>query len=376
MYGIISKREYNFLEEMFDAPSFHIREGDLYNALLEASRVQLDFLIIDADFSNNLEEQLHQYRVKRPFARIIIIAPGREPGDYLLAKIAGMGIYDIVNEEGEGFEQELLNCIKMPATYSQGARWIQNNSTYSAAAKKGSAADSIREVLIQQRPLGLTTIAIAGVGSGAGASHLSLAIATNLARSNNKVVLAEWAQGNEKEIKSQYIYLSSMGAEVKSRRIANLEVQSIYFNNFDIFLDARSFRSIDYIFPFINQYDYLVLDLGEITPEKLAEMDRAALSFLVVNTSPYRIEKFLSVVDGDDINLYIPNLSRWKIALNLSKDKEIKWFTNYFSKYLGKTYPIPYMDNLHEQEELFNEILKPVLPVNIPQKKKPFWKFK
>lgn len=374
MYGIISSQDFKELEKLYGVPAFHHRDGELRQVLLEAARVQLDFLIVDVNFSHYIEEELHQYRVQRPFTRIILIASGREPGDPLIAKLVNMGIYDIVNEEGENIKTELLNRIKSPATYTQGARWIQIGHLSSSQSKK-SSSEAISETVIQQRPLGLTTIAIAGAGSGTGVSHLSLAIATHLARYNNRVVLAEWSVSNKREVCSQYKYLASLGASTEKKKINGVKIELAKFNNIDIFLDARSYRSIDYVFPFIKEYNYLVLDLGEITPEKITEMDRAALSILVVSGSPYRIEKFLPLIDDNEIGIYTSNLARWKIAVNLTKEKEMKWFVNTFKKALGEIYYIPYFSSFKEETEVIKNILEPFLPLSSPRKKEPFWKF-
>jgi hypothetical protein len=55
-------------------------------------------LVIDLDAVDNaaLIDTLHAYRVQRPETRIIIYAPGRCPGDLLLAQLVSLGIYDLV----------------------------------------------------------------------------------------------------------------------------------------------------------------------------------------------------------------------------------------------------------------------------------------
>lgn len=374
MHGIIASRDFEGMEKRYGAPSFHIRQGDLHQALLQAARVQLDFLLVDIDFSTHILEELHQYRVQRPDTRIILIAMGRQPGDPLVAKLVSIGIYDIISEPEETLINELHRSIKTPASYTQAARWLQLGQPSGKHQPNKNVPESIKEILVQQRPLGMTTIAIAGAGPGTGVSHLCLAIAAYLARINNRVVLTEWPLGDQVEAESQYAYLSCMGAKYESKKVYGIDVNTAHINGVDIFLSGRSFRSIEYIFPVIaqNLYDYLVLDLGELNPEKVAEMDRAALSILVVNASPYRIERFLPVVDERDISIYTPNLARWKIALNLAKDEEIKWFLNNFPRYIENIYPIPYMAQVFEQHECIHEILQPVLPVTVTSNKKPF----
>lgn len=320
-------------------------------------------------------KQISEYR--------IIIIGKRE--DTLIPYLAGLGVRDFlfipINPE------DIVHRVENPTTPAEAAEILKNIPNLqpdrivemiekeTVIVEKPSTRT---KELNHQRPklLGLTTIAIAGAGSGAGVSHLSLAIATHLARYNNRVVLAEWAVSNKKEIYSQYKYLHNLGTSTEIRKANGIEIQIAKYNNFDIFLDARSFRSIDYIFPFIKEYNYLVLDLGEITPEKIAELDRAALPILVVNASPYRLEKFLPLIDDNEIGIYTSNLTRWKIALNLASEKENKWFVNYFNKVLGDIHSIPYLPSFNEGTEVIKNILEPVLPLNLPRKKKPFWRFK
>ncbi len=313
--------------------------------------------------------------------RIIIIAKREDP---LIPYLAGLGVRDFlfipINPE------DIVYRVENPTTPAEAAETLKTIPNL----QPDRIVEIEKETVIVEKPstrtielnhqrpklLGLTTIAIAGAGSGVGVSHLSLAIATHLAKYNNQVVLAEWAINNEKEIYSQYKYLSNLGASTKIRKVNGVEVEIAKYNGFDIFLDARSFRSTDYVFSFVKKYNYLVLDLGSITPEKIAEMDRAALAVLVVNASPYRLEKFLPLIDDNEIGIYTSNLNKWKIALNLANEKENKWFVGTFKKILGEIHYVPYLPKFNEEVEIIKNILEPVLPSNQPRRKRPFWKFK
>lgn len=382
MNGCIVRKKHEF----YDSFQFQeYGEVDIRNTLISASRINLDILVIDLDVApaTAILQALHAYRVQRPNTKIVILAQGRQPGDTEVAGVIALGIYDIVApEDEEGIIPELTQVINNPpATYTQAARWLQLEHSFDKDYSNKSAdgkSELKTEILIQQRPLGLTTIAVAGAGPGAGVSHLCLTIASYLASNNNRVVLAEWPVGEKKTgVESQYNYLSPLGAKYERQKINGIDIKIAYLNGFDIFLDARSFRSIEYVFPVIaqNSYDYLVLDLGELTPdspEKVAEMDRAALAILLVNAAPYRIERFLPFIDKQDLSVFTLNLSRWKIALNLATGKDIKWFLDTFSKCVGKVYPIPYMANIIEQPDSIKNILQPVLPTNMVASKKPF----
>jgi len=356
-------------------------DSDIRNAFISASRLNLDTLVVDLDIAPAAAVllALHTYRVQRPGTRIIALAPGRRPGDATVSRIIAMGIYDIVApDDAEAVIPELESAVRNPAaTYSQAARWLQLEQPFNSSKEhsnkdspgKSTVPEVKTEVLIQQRPLGLTTIAVAGAGPGAGVSHLCLSIASYLAGSGNHTVLAEYPIGEKKTgVESQYGYLPGARYD-KTKTKYGIEINTACLHGFNIFLDARSFRLIEYVFPVIaqNSYDYLVLDLGELSPdspEKIAEMDRAALAILTVNAAPYRIERFLPFVDKQEISVFAPNLPRWKIALNLASDKEIRWFSDNFSQQVGEVYPIPFMADILEQPAGIREILQPVLPTN------------
>ena len=394
MNGCIVRKKHAFYQ------GFQFQEygdSDIRNALISASRLNLDTLVVDLDIAPAaaILLALHTYRVQRPDTRIIALAPGRQPGDVTVSRIIAMGIYDIVApEDTEAVTTELESVIRNPAaTYTQAARWLQLEQPPDHSNNKGNsnkdfsgnpAGPEVKtEVLVQQRPLGLTTIAVAGAGPGAGVSHLCLSLASYLAGSGNRAVLAEWPIGEKKTgVESQYGCFPGARYD-KTKTGYGVEINTAHLNGFDIFLDARSFRLIEYVFPVIaqNSYDYLVLDLGELSPdspEKIAEMDRAALAILTVNAAPYRIARFLPFVDKQDISVFTPNLPRWKIALNLASDKEIRWFSDNFSQHVGEVYPIPFMADILEQPASIpasiQEILQPVLPTNtnIPAGKKLF----
>lgn len=365
MYAIISPRNFEEIEKQYGPAACYVRDGDLHQAFLQVMRVQLDLLIIDLDMPGQMEEELHQYRVQRSSTRIILLAPGREPGDPSVARLVALGVYDIVSES-DGLITELMNLIRTPAGYAQAARWSQIGQSYQKFTKKQQQqqVSTQKEVLVQRRPLGLTTIAVAGAGSGAGTSHICLAIAAHLARYNQKVILAEWP--SSVQTSQYYPYLAYVGAKDEIRFIQGIDIHVAHIHGFTVFCDARLFRGIEYIFPFVAQgrYEYVILDLGDLSTEKLTEMDRAGLSILVVDGAPYRLEHFKPIADKDDFTIFSPNLPNWRIALNLANDSQMEWFTKNFGKGLGEIVQVPYFSDPTSDEcgETIQRLIDPVMP--------------
>ncbi len=325
-------------------------------------------LVIDIDCGPDsaILEGLHYFRIQRPDARIIILAADREPGDVTLAKVTAKGIYDIVTP---GKNEEIKEVIKKaisskPATYTQAARFMQE-----LEAKRQQAQ---QEIIIQQKPLGLTVIAVAGAGSGAGVSHISLAIASHIGKAGNRVMLAEYPTAKKPPnfkpgLPGQY---QSYGRLVR----AVTENEIIKTKYFDILANARPRYSSRYIWGKVSrhQYDYLVFDLGELTPEKIPEMDRAALPVLVTSAAPYRYEHLIPILDPKDFKFYTPNLRNWIIILNLNNENFEKWFKSTFSKFIpGPVFSLGYFaDPVADVPEIIQEIINPVMPVQYTKPKK------
>lgn len=351
--------EAEFLEQgIFDS-------AGIQNTLQQASRVNLRTLILDVDVApaDAILEGIHYFRVQRPETRIIVLAIGRESGDTTLAGIVSKGVYDILTPTEDMDVQEVIEkkLFSPPATYAQAARFVQDLEFEQNQRQK--------EIIYQSRPLGLTTIAVAGAGSGAGTSHIALAIASHIGKNGNKVLLAEYPTASEppnpqQGKPSQYFFLKN---EMKPK-------------HFDILTTARSrnIAGIRHIFENAAGYDYMVLDLGELTPQKIDEMDRAALAVLVTSAAPTRFEYMIPILKEDDITFWVPNLKNWRIVVNLANSEYMRWFINAFGKYIHKIYAVGYFPDPIKDipSEIIQEIVDPIMPIvaESPKKKNIFQK--
>jgi hypothetical protein len=110
----------------------------------DSSNVKLDILIIDltcCDDEAALITGIRKYRIARS-GRVIILAPGRSPGDPMLAALVSEGIYDIVapdrvddpDEEDESEDDPSVSLmlrkqIHTPYHYANGLRWKGQQET-------------------------------------------------------------------------------------------------------------------------------------------------------------------------------------------------------------------------------------------------------
>jgi len=102
-------------------------------------RIPLDALIVDADAGPGevLLNAVKTYRLHRPSTRIVLLAPGRTPGDRLVASLVHRGVFDII--ASEDWAERLKNVLeRAPADYSAAARWdAQSSDEEENAGKKG-----------------------------------------------------------------------------------------------------------------------------------------------------------------------------------------------------------------------------------------------
>lgn len=110
------------LEEkgLADAPLVVTEKGQGPAALEEAARVPADVLILDVSTGPGLGRAVLRYSLARPNTRVILLAPGRSPGDADVAQVVGMGVYDVVTDPAD------LPVVLdgPPATKAQAALWL------------------------------------------------------------------------------------------------------------------------------------------------------------------------------------------------------------------------------------------------------------
>jgi hypothetical protein len=110
--------------------------------------VNNEVLVIDLDTVDAaaLIDTLHAYRVQRPETRIIIYAPGRCPGDLVLAQLVALGIYDLVTPDETSAEDiggTIVQALDAPAgTYASASRFSKAFIIQGSPAGKGTPAKS------------------------------------------------------------------------------------------------------------------------------------------------------------------------------------------------------------------------------------------
>ena len=310
--------------------------------LNSAARVASDVLILDLDIGSgsDISVALQSFRIARPHTRIIILAPDREPGDVVVSSLVGLGIYDIVSGPKDSDWGKLVRdaLSSQPATYAQAARWhtgqFLNNSVH---AKE--------QVIIEERPAGVVTIAVAGIAHGIGCTHTALSIASFLARLGHSVAIIE---------DSQRPALGFLCSVMKAREG---RVQRSYtIHGFDVFPSDKSTAGDNSNYDSLirkikmGQYEYIVRDLGVLEPSRVREMYRADIPFLVASAAKWRWKELIDKVDPE-----------FSVIFPLASQVEI----DDLSFYTGiKGTALPYCQNpfSKDNDPFFLKLLAPGLP--------------
>lgn len=234
---------------MDDVPVQLVGKGEGPKVLEEAARLPADTLILDIEAGPGLGPAVLRYRLKRPDTRIILLAVDKKPGDSDVAAVVQAGVYDIVTDITA--LDAVLN--QAPADLSAAAKWLdpalylETGEEVSKTIIKEKIVE--KKVAMTQRPV---LIAVAGTAPGVGTTSVSLTLATFLAGQKYKTVYIEAGEPSIEMITGMEV-----GPEPKVFRFY-----------FDVC------RNVDYKDIIrLRKHEYVVLDLGAVSPGKLTETD-------------------------------------------------------------------------------------------------------
>ena len=147
------------------------------------ARTPVDTLLLDIG-SGVAAADVAGFRVAQPKARVILLAPGRKPGDRLVAQIsAAAEIRDVCPD------LELLGMVlDHPADFAAALRW--RDPSLAPDALTGAAGPTVveRRVAVGTHPVVVT---VAGLDRGVGTTTVAAAIAAFLARLGHDTALLE-----------------------------------------------------------------------------------------------------------------------------------------------------------------------------------------
>lgn len=152
-----------------------------------AARAPVDLLVLDVATGPGLASAVLRFRLARPDTRVILLAPGRVPGDREVSAIVAAGVMDVVEDL-----DNLGSAWDRPGDLRAAARWLDPSAVPDPAQAAAAPPERVleRRVAVTQRP---AVILVVGLGAGVGTTALSSALAGYLDRQGHRVALLDLA---------------------------------------------------------------------------------------------------------------------------------------------------------------------------------------
>lgn len=381
MLGYIVSHEN--VREIQDALDEHIifeRVGEFtadefINHCQAAASITLDVLIVDINCTSDdvIIKGIQHFRMKSN-ARIILIAPGREPGDPTISRLVGLGVWDIVapalatddSEEDKIITESLKMQLKMSYSYGNAARWdvseVLDKQPKYTDRKKSIEIPSPRskeKIIYQDRIVGTVIIAVGSTGKRTGCTHSAIQIANFLNDSGYKTACVEFL---EEDQKSCFSALNSHDF---------FEFKGINFYTIKPSMNDKYFQVLS------AGYQYVVLDVSQIFHQENQiyslspfsnEFFRADLQIITATPAIWDIDDFLFTLDA----FYHYKIDReFMFLINLADDEGFKEYSSMLSKYQKKQLKITFFKNVFstdpftlnvDQKKIYRSMLDSVLP--------------
>lgn len=304
-----------------------------------AANLTLDVFIIDLDSSSDdaVVKGIRRFRLKNN-ARILLIAPGRVPGDPTISQLVNLGVWDIIapelptdEDEDENYKArsiliaELIQKqLAMKYVYGNAARWDVAYETEQKEQKSYDIKEKViyqENVIFQDRIVGTVVIGVGGVGRRTGTTHSTIQLSLFLQKQGYKVACVELLDSSI-HFPAFYTLHPEAGTN-KSFSIKGID----FYPNAD--LDK-------YIHVISSQYEYVIVDFGHIFINSKNTMIPYANEFLrshmqIITATPalWDVSNILNTIDT---LRQIPFSRDLYFIVNLTDDRTFKEFSKMFSK--------------------------------------------
>ncbi|MBS3937191.1 MAG: hypothetical protein KGZ50_01290 [Peptococcaceae bacterium] len=286
-------------------------EDDAKKIFQAAARLPGDTLVLDIDISSGsgLVRAVHAFRISRPATKIILLVGARQPGDETISAMVSLGVYNICETDNEDlFAKDFENCLRGDGrSYAFAARWHRGFREDSPQTQKET-------VVIERRPVGRVTVAVAGMAPGIGCTHTALMLASFLAKSGHAVALVEDSQ------RPVFNSISGLATgKCKSERGFRLHGADIFA------LPVRSDKEeylYDQLLSLLAEYEYVVRDMGVLDAGRLRELYRAGCGIAVTSASSWRVMDLVR-----QHNALNEDFDKIAVVSAFGTNKDVKMFT-------------------------------------------------
>ncbi|PAD71345.1 hypothetical protein [Paenibacillus campinasensis] len=298
-----------------------------------AAQVSLKVLIVDAESSDDasLIKGIRQFRLQRGSTRVLLLAPGRQPGDPTISTLLKFQVFDVVApslnesdpEDEDGLEQdEELNTknlaesirkqLELEPGYANAARWDLDGDEKALDKPKShedhkskkpnhekslgidhSIIEELQDIDIAPPPIrerqtlvetiiGTVVIAVVGVEAAVGTTHTTLLITNFISRKGLKVAVVE-ANESRDFGRIEAAYEGMIGYETSHSMFS---IGGVDYYKYPYKYDIAELLE--------QKYDYILLDLGDYQSSPyLEEFYRAHVQVIVGHGSEWRQHKII-----------------------------------------------------------------------------------
>lgn len=262
-------------EVLYESVGVHGDE-EIKRVFQAASRLPGGTLVVDIHVASGegLVRVLHAFRIARPECKVIVLVGDRQPGDETASALVSLGVYNLCEGSNDTvFNENFRRCLRGEGSYAAASRWHRG-------FREETEQRTRETVIIERRPLGRVTVAVAGLAAGVGCTHTALMLGAFLAKTGAAAVV---------EDSQRPVFESIVGLATGKCR----SPKGFRLGPTDVFALPRRWENEGYLYDQVAaelaEYDYVVRDLGVIDVERLRELYRAQCAVVVGAASSWRI---------------------------------------------------------------------------------------
>jgi len=334
------------------------REIDVLSEVEKINTMAIDYLILDISCLEDyrrLPQAIRKVTLSNEKMQFFIIATEKFSGNEVITNLISMGIYNIIGlreNENKNVAIKLIEYFEKPSTYAKAVKWDEGFERRKEQEKKfietgsgrfGRKGEDQLKTIERDKIIGTVVIAVVGTMQRIGTTHTAISIAKYLMDNRHGVAVVELHNSNTFEyIKKSYDNV------VENKGMFSLA--GIDFYPFDPTLTVSDLT--------LDDYDYIILDMGVYAKCNIAEFRRAQERIVVSGVKDWELEHLEELIDCEEKNF------KNKYYFTFSDNATFEFVKSSMDSLL--CFKAPYnpqpFEESEECAEVFNDMLKNVMP--------------
>ena len=331
------------------------RDIDIMGEVERLSSMAFNFLILDMSCLEDyrrVPQAVRKLMLNNENLRVIVIVPQKFSGSEVISNLISMGIYDIIGQrenEEKNITPILIEHFENPSTYAKAIKWDEGFARKKELEKefidtgRKSGGDLQAKTIEKDKIVGTVVIAVVGTMSRIGTTHTAISIAKYLMDNRHGVALVELHDSLAFErIKNYYENV------VEKKGMFSLGGMDFY--PFD---PSRAVSDL-----LLEDYSYIILDMGVYEKCNIAEFRRAHERIVVSGVKDWELDELEELIESENKNFknryYFTFASNEMFELVKSSMDSLPCFQAPYN-------PQPF-DDSEECAKVFSSMLRNVLP--------------